>query len=165
MSKLWKFSNAYDFRKGKFADIYRFYVIECSVEGVSRRGRSFKERGILLQHLNRELRQQSPFLNTEWYVLPQSEIEAFCERNGIQEGGSLKKEIIIQTNSKKSKTENLFYCIRNAFAHGAFEMHKHNNKMYYALENRYKGKLKSRMLIQEQTLLDWMQLVRKATTK
>ena len=62
----------------------------------------------------------------------------------------------------------MFYAIRCAFAHGSFAIHKYKNQTYYVLENKDNGVLKARMVLKEETLIKWIEIVEtlpKAKTK
>ena len=51
MAIKWKFDGNYSFKDEEFARIYRFYVIETPVSGVSARAKSFKFRQIGLKSI------------------------------------------------------------------------------------------------------------------
>lgn len=53
----------------------------------------------------------------------------------------------------------MFYAIRCAFAHGSFAIHKYKKQNYYVLENKDNGALKARMILKEDTLLKWIEIV------
>ena len=171
MSTRWDFKNNINISNRKFLKIYRFYVIETPVRGVSVRGKTFTERNCNLSELVRLLKKQSPFLSSCWYDKPQKEIEATCKALGIFDVVNFDKEIAIHTINQKiidpesalklhhGKAESLFYAIRCAFAHGAFALHKYKGENYYVLENKDNGKLKGRLIIKENTLLSWIDLI------
>lgn len=44
-----------------------------------------------------------------------------------------------------------------------FDIHKYKKQTYYILENRDKGKLKARMILKEETLIKWINMVESFT--
>ena len=63
--------------------------------------------------------------------------------------------IVIWKNEKNvSVTEGYFYCIRNAFAHGDFDV---DDKMY-TFTNESGGKIKGLARLNERSLLSWIEL-------
>ncbi len=162
MGVKWNFVSKYSFSDCEFAKIYKFYVIETPVKGVSNRGRSFIDRKINMTELNNRLKKETPFLKDMWKVVAQKDIEKVCEQFGILGETTCENEIVIHTKNEKhcsGNTDSLFYAIRCAFAHGAYNIHKYKNKVYYALENKDGNTLKGRMIISEVTLLKWIRLV------
>ena len=157
MAIRWNFMQNFSFLNRNFNKIYRFYVIETPVAGTSYRSITFKERGINLKKLNASLKRVSPFLKTDWYCVKQNEIEQYLIDNKMKLETDLSKEIIIHTlNSPhcSGKTDSMFYAIRCAFAHGAFDIHKYHNEIYYIFENKNRGVVKGRMIIKEKSLLE-----------
>ena len=64
--------------------------------------------------------------------------------------------IIIKKNYQNhSITEGYFYCIRNALAHGDFDV----DGIIYAMKNESRGKVKGIAKIKESSLLAWIDLV------
>lgn len=62
MAVKWNFTNEFSFDDKKFARIYRFFVIETLVEGVSARGKTFKSKGINMTSLNAAIKRETPFM-------------------------------------------------------------------------------------------------------
>ena len=162
MGVKWSFNGNYSFSDSKFAKIYGFYVIETPISGVSQRGKTFKDRKINLMDLNKQLKSESSFLTERWEMVPQKDIEKVCNEFGILGDTTCEREIAIHTKNEKhcsGKTDSLFYAIRCAFAHGAFNTHKYKNNVFYALENKDGNVLKGRMIIGEDTLLKWIKII------
>lgn len=159
----WSFNSKYSFSDKKFAGIYDFYVLRTPVSNVSKRGVSFKDRSIDVGALVRNLKKGSLFLEDNWHQIKVSEVEDACSENGILENVKEIKEIAIHTASRENKTASLFYAIRCAFAHGSFSIHTYNKEKYYFIENRDGNKLKARLILKEETLLGWANLVERMT--
>ena len=61
-------------------------------------------------------------------------------------------------HDERTVMTSLFYAIRNAFAHGCFNMKTYNKvKIYFFLN--YHGYKKAQIVLQEKTLLTWMELI------
>lgn len=162
MTIKWNFNRTFSFKDEQFAKIYRFYVIETPVRDVSARGKTFKSLEINMKSLNAALKRETPFLKELWFEPKQKEVESFCKTEGILDKVDLSREIAIHTLNGKhcsGKTDSLFYAIRCAFAHGSFDIHKMNGDIYYILENRDGGKLKARMILRQDTLLKWIEIL------
>ena len=153
MSIRWNFDSRYSFSNDNFAKIYRFFVIETPVEGVSQRGKSFEQRGWNLKSLNAAIKRSTSFLKSEWYVCTVKEIENKMREYGIFNSVKLPREFAIHTAHNNSNTEGLFYAIRCAFAHGAFSLHTCSGERYYFFENKDRDKYKGRIVIKESSLI------------
>ena len=57
--------------------------------------------------------------------------------------------------------ETLLRKIRNAFAHGNFYQTELKGQTIYILQNFYHGKLNAEMALYEQTLLNWIEVIKK----
>lgn len=114
---------------------------------VSHRGFSFADKELTGAKLNSFRAAMKRVAETDITLLAVDEINEI----------DLKSEfVIIKKNpGNVSDTEGLFYCIRNALAHGSFEVL--NNKYYY-FENRSGDKLKGIARLKEKTLLSWIGL-------
>ena len=162
MAVKWKFDGNYSFKDERFARIYRFYVIETPVSGVSARAKTFKYRQINMNSLNAALRRESPFLKSNWIVKPIRDIEEVCREKRIDKTVRFADEIVIHTENSKlctGKTDSMFYAIRCALAHGSFSVHEYKSHKYYILENKDNGELKARMVLKEDTLIKWIDLI------
>ena len=162
MSVKWAFKSKYSFANKNFARIYQFFVVETPVPGVSMRGKSFKVRGCNMRKLNSALKKETPFLKTNWQVKPIKDIPNCCKTAGIDTVADFSKEIAIHTINGKHCTGNvdsLFYTVRCAFAHGAFSIHTYKKEKYYLLENKDGTKLKGRLVLKEDTLIKWIELL------
>ena len=160
MGLKWNFTSKYNFKDENFSKIYKFFVIECPCEDVSVRGKSFKKIGCNMNSLNNALKKGTSFLKIKWKAYKVSEIEQKIKEEDIYEEVKMPLEIALHTERNNNKTEGLFYSIRCAFAHGAFSIHKFKGEKYYFLENEDKGKLKGRIVVKEQSLLSWIEIVK-----
>ncbi len=149
----WNFNGDFNLLDKDFARIYRFFVIETPVEGISKRGISFKQRGWNLNSLNAALKRSTAFLKNSWHVYTAKEAENQMRSHDIFDSVKMPIEIAIHTSRNDSNTVGLFYSIRCAFAHGAFSLHTCNSERYYFLENKDKDIYKGRIVIKESSLI------------
>ena len=110
---------------------------------VSKKGRTFKDRGLDGARLNT--------LRAAMKKIAKVKLDSVKTISEKPNG----EFIIYINNGHVSVTEGYFYFIRNAFAHGEFEV---RNNTYY-LENHKNQELKGVGVLKETTLLKWMDLV------
>lgn len=124
---------------------------KCNFKKVSKRGISFEERGLDGAKLN-SLR--AAMIRVTKVEL--SAVESANEVIKIADQNKNSEFIVIKKNeSNSSVTEGYFYCIRNAFAHGGFDV---DGDTYY-LKNEDRGEIKGLARIREESLLAWIDLV------
>ena len=160
--------------KKRFQKIIQFYLFECPVRTrgtisknerdqddpqaqykfsynkVSKRGVTFQDRNLDGPRLNvlraamiRVSKAALIAVNSQEDVIPTAQKQ-------------LNDYIVIWKNEQRvSVTEGYFYCIRNALAHGDFDV---NNKIY-TFRNESGNKVKGLAKIKESSLLSWIELV------
>lgn len=137
----------------KFQEILKFYLFETPVSEVSCRGKGFKEIGwsgsSRFQMLERLLKSVSKIDDSNWI---------FTEIDAVEKLDLIKRTDIqyMVSSHDRGKVQSMIYAIRNALAHGSFSR---MNNGWYLFENRYRNNLKARMLIAEETLLDWIKII------
>ena len=116
---------------------------------VSKRGVSFYDKGIYAGRLNSFRAAMKRVAATNIVLDSVDSLDDYDELD--------KNEyLIIKRNYQNiSDTEGYFYCIRNAFAHGNFDVSKQG---YYIFENSNRGKLKGIGRLSKRTLLAWIDL-------
>lgn len=174
MSVQWKFEEQFSFSDEKFSKIYRFFVIEPPLEDTSKRGKSLSEFGWSQNSITNVLKKQIPSLNKNWKTIPaknsksieeiEQNVKNLCKKNKILDEVSERREVFIHTNMKNHKTKSLFYTIRCAFAHGAFNKKEYFGEQFYFLENRNKQKLRGRIVVKEETLLRIIEIIENPKT-
>ena len=141
-----------------FNKILTFYLFECPVEKVSRRGQTFKQIGwkgsSRFQMLERLLKGASGISDERWQILDSSS-EVEKRSSSIQ-----RNKQFLFSDISRGRVQSFIYSIRNAFAHGSFDIIVHNDEKYYYFENDYCGNMRSRLLLSEQTLLRWYEIIR-----
>lgn len=155
------FNNRIPFENRNFREILQFYLFECPVPGVSRRGESFYDLG---------WRGSGAFskLKKEMLNLADSDLKEHyhpCKRNDLEE--NLKdcnnlfppsEYCVFLKSDEKSVMQSLFKGLRNALAHGSFNVQSYNKEKFYFFEN-YDKYLKVRCVLKEKTLIKWRNLV------
>lgn len=136
-----------------FQRLLQFFLFETPVEGTSCRGRTFKEIGwkgsSRFQMLERLLKAASDIQEQHWILKDIDKIEdlSIIYREDIQ---------YVVSSMDKGKVRSIIYAIRNAFAHGSFSRMDNG---WYLFENRYRGRLKAKLIISEQSLLEWIKII------
>ena len=115
---------------------------------VSNRGQSFADRGIQGAKLNSFRAAMKRVAAAEIQLLAVSEIPEVIDDTC--------EYLIIKANPNNvSNTEGFFYCIRNAFAHGSFNV---TESKEYIFENICGDKVRGIGKLKEKTLLAWIEL-------
>ncbi len=138
-----------------FQDILVFYLFKSPIEGVTHQGLSFKDIGWVgssrLQMLERLMKSCDDF-EGHWISCSKDCVEKYLDTNK-------KYDTYIVCSDEYGKVKTIIYAIRNAFAHGGFEIITTNMQTYYVFTNHFKGKIKAKMRIKEETLLEWKKLI------
>lgn len=172
MGKEWIFNESYSFADENFSKIYRFFVIELPVENTSVRSKFFEDYGLSSKKITQILKKNIASLEKNWKIVSSKDakkvenitqkIEDLCKKNGILDTVSERKEIFIHTNMKNNKTKSLFYSIRCGFAHGSFNKVNFFGEQFYFFENRYRNKIRGRIVVKEKTLLKIIEIIEKS---
>ncbi len=151
-----------------FQRIIQFYLFECPVrtreripkkerveprdkykfrfKRVSKRGKTFEERKLDGARLNTLRAAMKRVTNVTMETMERDVVAPEC----------VGEYIVIKKNEENTSiTEGLFYCIRNALAHGDFDV----EKGVYELRNRSGENIKGLARLKEKTLLKWIELV------
>ncbi len=147
-------------------EIIQFFVIESPVRDVSVRGRSFEERGIRKNYVNRltnKIKERLPEFADNWDTDTIENLEDRYAGIGVHFETDLSFEFALHyVKDKLNPTTGLYYFIRCSLAHGGFSVYGDNTK-YYMLENIHDGKSKGRAVMKESTLLTLRDLVNETT--
>ena len=121
-------------------------------KNVSKRGKTFAERGLDGSNLN-SLRAAMQRVTKVNLVAVDSEKELIDKADSMSPN---EEYLIIKRNKDNvSVTEGYFYCIRNSFAHGDFDV----ERKIYILKNEDHDTIKGLARIKESSLLAWIELV------
>lgn len=100
-------------------------------------------------------------LKSKFYVLDSvHSVEQNIFNNKFYEIGNTHEEFIVCLKNKDSKVESVLYMIRCALAHRSFHIKKCKNERYYFMENINRGKIKGRLILNEKTLLKWIDIIK-----
>lgn len=131
-------------------------------KNVSARKCSFRERGVqkeLLTILLREIK--SPLMKNKAYQKIGSSDSVEEAVSDILKNSELSDSnfeiIVFQKRREMSDVENIYYCIRNAFAQGSFEV---TEDKIYKLECKKGERIKAQMRLKESTLMQYAKLAR-----
>ena len=137
---------------------------------VSAREVSFRERGInsgLFATIMAQVRR--PLNKEKTYALIQSSESVETTVNSIMGTTSLSDPyyeiVVFQKRSDMSDPEAFYYYIRNAFAHGSFEVIPTNNVNVYLLESSKDGAVKAQMRLKETSLIEYIRLANLTATE
>ncbi len=137
---------------------------EIFYKPVSARGKSFRERNIngsllitILTQIKRPLSKKSSYLRVEQKnnLTIEKSVQETIKNSTLKDPNF--ELIAFHVHSNMSDTEAIYYYIRNAFAHGSFEVRKSGKEPIYLLESRNKKKIKARMRLKESSLLNYIE--------
>ena len=146
----------------KLQKILQFYLIECPVEGVSFKGKSFKEYGYADRNSFGRLKKQlldsaTSSLAKNYFPSLKSELENNIKECSLKECSE--EYCVFLKSDEKSVMRSLFSAIRNALAHGRFSIKTYKNTHIYCFSN-YKKYEKARIVLYEDTLLTWIKIIK-----
>lgn len=130
---------------------------------VSARETSFKKNGIsgsALLTILAQIRRPLVYINAYEALKPSANIEDSVEHiiKSTNCADDMFELMVYHIRSDMPEAEAIYYYIRNAFAHGSFEVYVHNNDRVYLLESCKDGTIKARMRLKEKTLLRYVEL-------
>ena len=141
--------------------IIRFYLLECPVEGKSCRGKTFEEYGFRgpssFSKLKVELLNSATTnLRQHYYPCKKEELSAgfkFCDVLSYPD-----EYCVFLKSDEKSVIRSMFSAIRNALAHGSFNVNSYKGTRVYFFSN-YKDYEKARIVLHETTLISWIGII------
>ncbi len=156
-----KFNKKYDLSKRNFQKIIDFYVINCPVKGVSKRGTTLKDFGFHggnVHTLTAAMKKSgTKSLKDAFHPCEIQEIQQEYEK--VSFAHPPEEYCIFYKQSKDNIPESLIYSIRCALSHGSFNVKKYNQEVIYFFANDRKGTPRARIILQEKTLLSWIDLI------
>lgn len=147
-------------RNSNLLKILQFYLFECPAKGKSHRGKTFNELGYIgslsFSKLKKELMSvATPSLAKNYMPSKKEELQynlKKCETIYYPD------EYCIFLINSEGAIDSLFSSIRNALAHGSFNVKSYNKVRIYYFSN-YKGYEKARIVLHEDTLLSWIKII------
>lgn len=142
--------------------IINFYVLECPVPETSARGKKFSELGFVgspaFSRLKKELINAATQSLKEYYLpCNKDELESTFEKVNIVSPPN--EYCVFLKYDENTVMQSLFAAIRNALAHGSFNVKSYDKVRIYFLVNYHNYK-KAQIVLQEKTLLSWIKLVK-----
>ena len=140
--------------------IIQFYLIECPVEGKSHRGLKFKDYGYVGASSFSKLRKNllatsSRSLKKNYFPSKKDElIENFKKTESIH---FPEEYCVFLKSDENSVIRSMFSAIRNAFAHGSFNVKSYEKQKIYYFSNFDKYQ-KAKIVLKEETLLSWIKI-------
>ena len=157
-----KFEDPKSFSNRNLQIIVQFYLFECPVEGKSKRGKTFKELGYVGIKAFKKLKDEllataTASLSKNYYPCKKEELQGnFSKCSTITYPDEY---CVFLQSDEKSIIRSLFSAIRNAFAHGSFNVQSYNHTRIYYFSN-YDGYEKARIVLHENTLLSWIRIIK-----
>jgi len=153
-----------------FQKILDFFLFECPNQHMSVRSHPFREHGWQTKYfsgLQLKLRKASEPKILFHRVAIKNLFETLKLTNQLG-AVDCTNELVIYHDSGESMVT-LFGAIRNAFAHGSYQIKTVNGTRYYCLENRtppsvsqplyFDQEVRARMVLKEKTLLSWIDIL------
>ena len=161
------FSGEIDLGNPAFQQILMFYLFECPVEFVSCRSVSFERLGWLpdTNLLTNTVKKYCQEKDVKYHSVSKLDylMDTLCTED-LYFQLYVKKEAVVFYNNLRNQAKSLLNYIRNAFAHGSFEIQATEVGSVYILESRdpkASDEIRARIVLRENTLLDWINLVRR----
>lgn len=156
-----KFDTPKNISDKKLQQIINFYLLNCPVPGKSVRGKKFSDYGFSKSPPFSKLKaamlaSASASLSKNYYPCRKEELEGKFD---LVENVAPPDEYCVFLKRDESRVmDSLFSAIRNAFAHGSYNVKLYGDVRIYFLNNYYKYE-KARIVLREKTLLAWIKLV------
>ena len=153
-----------------FTTIFDFFHTNCPVSNISVRSNPLSENWTARQHTTLKLRlENAGNPKIPLYKVPLNELYTKLENMNQLGEVDCRSEFAIY-NENEYGFLNLFVSIRNAFAHGSYQIKTYERERYYCFENRkppkfkggdyYQQEIRSRMVLKESTLLRWIDIIK-----
>ena len=143
--------------------IFQFYLLECPVEGKSWRGKSFKQLGYIgvcsFSKLKKQLL-QSATPSLEKNYMPSKKEELPSNFKKCEDITYPDEYCAFLKSDEKAVISSLFSAIRNALAHGSFNVKSYKRTRIYYFYNCDKYE-KAKIVLHENTLLSWIDIIKK----
>jgi len=137
-----------------FLEIINFYLFECPYEKSSHRGKTFTQKGWTKKYLVKLLDAMKDVAG----ISKEKCVHTSKEEVEKKSKNFLPGEEFLVYSSENGVTKSIFKYIRNAFAHGSFNIYEKNGEKFYYFENQKGGYINAKMSIKEITLLYWIKL-------
>lgn len=162
-----KFDKSYPVTTKKFQTVLGFYLFECPTPGTSVRAKTFKELGWEGKKQFAKLKSEmlsnaTQSLKMNYHPCKKDELEKWFKE--VEKVKPVDEYCVFLKHDEKTVMQSLFSAIRNAFAHGSFGIDTFQGVRVYFFSN-YNEYLKAEIVLQEDTLLNWIELIKNGYTK
>lgn len=157
-----KFDRSYPITSRNFQKILMFYLFECPVPEKSIRAKTFNDFGWNGSNKFANLKKKmldsaTSSLRKNYHPCNKGELNAKFDI--IKDVYPVDEYCVFLKHDEKTVIQSLFSAIRNAFAHGSFAVKSYDGIKIYFLSN-YNKYLKAEIILQENTLLKWIDIVK-----
>ena len=140
--------------------IIDFYLINCPVAGKSHRGKTLQDYGfrgsVAFSALKKEMLQiATASLKENYKACKKDELEINFQK--MESVSPPDEYCVFLKHDEKRVMNSLLSAIRNALAHGSFNVKAYNNIRIYFFMN-HKDYTKAKIVLQERTLLSWIKI-------
>lgn len=156
-----EYNYKYPLADKNFREILDFYLIRCPVPDRSWRGKVFSEYGFEQHKPFSDLKSAmmgsaTSSLKENYYPCKKDELK---EKLKLVESVSPPDEYCVFLKSDETRVmDSLYAAIRNAFAHGSFNVKTYGKTRIYFFVN-YNKYRKAQIILQENTLLAWKRII------
>ena len=148
-------------RDKTLAKLITEYLLQCPCKGASAKGRYYRDIGWYknsVRSLVKEMRSIAGISEEHWSLPEAVTVEKAIEQiNRINHYDCSFEFLCADTG--ENQLDSIFKFIRNAFAHGSFNIDKYEGTEYYVLENRRNKVLRGRAIVKANTLLEWYSIL------
>lgn len=158
-----KFDKAIKLNSKNFQKILDFYLFSCPTPEKSVRAKTFEQLGWSGQKQFAQLKtllisSASNSLKDNYYPCKKDELkEKFSVVSNVH---PVDEYCVFLKNDEKAVLQSLFSAIRNALAHGSFSVQTYKKVRVYFFANHHKY-LKAEIVLQENTLLAWIEILKR----
>lgn len=156
------FDRKYPATRKEFQSILQFFLFECPTPETSVRAKTFAQLGWkgckqFSQLKKKMLAVATDSLKHNYYPCKKTELPEYFEK--VKSVSPVDEYCVFLEHDCKTVMQSLFSAIRNAFAHGSFGIENFSGTRVYFFAN-YKDYLKAEIILQEDTLLKWIEIVK-----
>lgn len=157
-----KFEQPLKLNNRNLQKIINFYLLECPVENTSFRGKTFSDYGYQgpadYSRLKKKLlKNATNSLKSNYFPSKKEELESNFKK--VSKVCYPDEYCVFFKYDERTIIRSLFSAIRNAIAHGSFNVRNYSGSRIYFFMN-FKDYEKARIVLYEDTLLNWIKVVK-----
>jgi len=154
-----------------FIRIYSFYVLYSPCVGLSPRCKTLADYGWSAPfrkpfYLNKQLKKASNNEKLIFSAKTKNDMDEALRKAGLLEEflSDMNLDKVVIHNNKNNQFISTFYHIRNAIAHGRFNIQYYQGEKIYVVEDQTNEYITARMILRERTLLNWIDIIERGET-